>query len=331
MSAVYFSGIKGLKLPWIEHAPDKWAELPPTALFIIDEAQKAFPLRGRGEPPAWIEAITEHRHGGIDFVLITQNPLLIDSYVRRLVERHFHVVRKFGTHFATIHEFTNGVRESVSKSRAGSITHEWRYPKDVFELYHSAEAHTVQRRIPARVWLLLSLPFILGALVYSAWSRLQPSAVAERMGGPGAAPGRSADSVSRGSGSAVTSVMTAVQYVEAHTPRVPGLAYTAPVYDQVTAPSQAPYPAACIASASRCQCYTSQGTRLDVPAELCRSIADGGFFVAWAAAAGAPPPSGGVVPPGGGGHPLSAPGNGRDGGGVPVGMRWERPAGSAVR
>ncbi|MGM9480322.1 hypothetical protein ACS5PN_03920 [Roseateles sp. NT4] len=56
-----------------------------------------------------------------------------------------------------------------------------------------------------------------------------------------------------------------------------------PVYDGVTMPQQAPYPAACIASAKRCQCYSQQSTKLDMSDELCRKLADGGFFVAWAA------------------------------------------------
>ncbi len=89
------------------------------------------------------------------------------------MDRHFHVVRKFGTHSATIHEFPNGARENVASSREGSIRHEWRFPKAVFELYQSAELHTVKRRIPARVWLLLALPFVIGALCWFVWQRMK--------------------------------------------------------------------------------------------------------------------------------------------------------------
>lgn len=290
---VYYSGIKGLKLPWAEWEPEKWQELPPTAIFIVDEAQFKFPLRGRGEPPEWIARLAVHRHQGVDLVLITQNPMLLDSFVRRLVDQHFHVVRKFGTQFATIYESASGVNEQVAKSRGGMIPHEWRYPKDVFELYHSAEVHTVKRRIPARVWLFLALPFVLGGLVWFLYGRLQPDAVASRT--TGAAPGASSSASVPGGvrarglapGRAGAPGMDAVAYVDAHRPRVADLAYTAPVYDSVTQPVQAPYPAACVASASRCACYTQQATRLEVSDELCRRIAAGGFFVAWATS-GAP-------------------------------------------
>jgi len=33
--------------------------------------------------------------------------------------------------------------------------------------------------------------------------------------------------------------------------------------------------------AERCLCYTQQGTKLDTGPELCKQIAEGGFFVAW--------------------------------------------------
>ena len=287
---VYYNGIKDLKLPWTEIEPEAWETLPPTSILIVDEAQFKLPLRGRGTPAEWIERLAVHRHAGIDIVLITQNPMLIDSFVRRLVDRHFHVVRKFGTKFATIHEFANGVCDQVAKSRNGSITHEWRYPKDVFDLYHSAEVHTVKSRIPARVWLFLVLPFLLLGLGWYIYHRLTPAAVADRsMGAAGSAgaaasapgPGIVPAGVAGPGGLVAGSPQDVDAYLLAQKPRIPGLAYTAPVYDEVVKPTSAPYPAACVASKSVCRCYSQQATVLDVPDTLCRSIAGGGFFAAW--------------------------------------------------
>jgi len=298
--AVFHNGINGLTLNWQQWKAEDWQELEPGSIVVLDECQAAFPVRGRGQPAPWIEELAKHRHRGIDFVLITQNPMLMDSFVRRLVDRHFHIVRKFGTHFATVYEYPNGVRENVATSREGGIRHEWKYPTDVFNWYKSAELHTVKRRVPARVFVLLAIPFVFIALAWVAYSRLNADSVAERTGAPG--PGRAAsaappaDPARPGGGQQ----LTAAQYVAHHQPRVAGLAYTAPAYDGVTVPVEAPYPAACIASASRCQCYTQQGTRLSVAAELCAQIADGGFFVAWsrpvqAAVAVAPAASAGQV------------------------------------
>ena len=284
---VFHNDIKGLNIPgWQSWKLEDWQNLPAGAIMVVDEAQFSFPTRGRGAPDPWVERLTTHRHLGLDFVVITQNPMLLDSYVRRLVDRHFHVVRKFGTHNATIHEFPNGVKENVGSSRDGSIRHEWRFPKDVFKLYESAELHTVKRRIPMRVWILLLLPVVLAFLVYFIYQRMKPDNVQKRLdesagisrvapvaGSLPAAPGGSP----RGSGEPVT----AVEYAQSFAPRIEGLPHTAPVYDEVTKPVVAPYPAACISSATKCVCASQQGTRLDTPEQLCRQIAGGGFFVAW--------------------------------------------------
>lgn len=287
---VFHNNINGLNIPgWQPWELDNWQNLPAGAIMIVDEAQFSFPTRGRGAPDPWVEKLTTHRHLGLDFVVITQNPMLLDSYVRRLVDRHFHVIRKFGTHMVTIHEFTNGTKENVGQSRDGSIRHEWRFPKEVFELYKSAELHTVKARIPMRVWVMLCTPVIFIALAFLAYSRLNPAAqqaaMDERLG---------LSSVTHGAGSAsragpgglpaspARESLSPLEYAQLYLPRVEGLPHTAPAYDEVTQPVAAPYPAACIASQTRCVCASQQGTKLDTPPALCRQIANGGFFVAWA-------------------------------------------------
>lgn len=280
---VFHNNIKGLNIPgWQVWDVKNWENLPAGALFVIDEAQFAFPVRGRGNPDPFIENLATHRHLGLDFVVITQNPMLLDSFVRRLVDRHFHVVRKFGTQRCTVHEFANGAKDNCASNRTGSIRHEWKYPKEVFGLYTSAELHTVKRRIPMRIWLLFSVPVVFAALAGVAWYRLQPEFVA---GGskpePGSGPGAFKPVSGQPRAAAPKGPTTPLEYAEAYTPRVAGLPHTAPVYDEATRATVAPYPAACIASAARCQCYTQQATRLDTGEELCRQIAAGGFFVGW--------------------------------------------------
>lgn len=283
---VFHNDIKGLKIAgWQAWKLEDWQNLPAGAIMVVDEAQFSFPTRGRGAPDPWVERLTTHRHLGLDFVVITQNPMLLDSYVRRLVDRHFHVVRKFGTHSATVHEFPNGVKENVGSSRDGSIRHEWRFPKDVFDLYQSAELHTVKRRIPMRVWLLLALPVVLAVLIWFIYQRMKPENVQARMDKSAGIDRPAQQGGMRASGSsaaAPAAALTPLQYAEAFTARVQGLPHTAPAYDEVTKPTEAPYPAACVASKVKCHCYTQQGTRLDTGDDLCRQIAGGGFFVAWA-------------------------------------------------
>lgn len=275
---VYYSGIPDLNLPWVEFQPEKWFELPPNSIVVIDECQRVFRPRMHGSAvPEFVAKLETHRHLGIDLFLITQHPMLVDANVRKLVGRHFHSVRAFGMHGARIHEWQQ-VKENCDKSRSDSVQHVFKYPKESFGWYKSAEVHTHKARIPMKVWVLLAIVLLLPVLVGWIYMRLQakihPDAVPAQLSSSAtgsAVPGRSFNG----------QVMSADEYLAQQNPRVPGLAYTAPVFDKVTQPTRAPYPAACAATKSRCQCYTQQATKLEMPESLCRSIAADGFFVAW--------------------------------------------------
>lgn len=283
---VFYSGIPELKLPWTEVEPEKWFDCPPNSIILIDEAQRVFRPRSMGKDvPEHVMRLETHRHQGLDVVLITQHPLLMDTAVRRLVGKHLHVVRKWGTEAATVHEWPQ-VRENCDKpaGRKDSIKHAWKYDKSVYGFYKSAEVHTVKRNIPMRVYILFALPLVLAALIGYVWkftdkkmsgtisavesSRSASSGTVANLGAP--APARMGYE---------NALADAKQYVYERTPRVVGLPQTAPRYDEVTQPVMAPLPAACVASASRCRCYTQQGTVLDTPEDMCREIVVSGYFV----------------------------------------------------
>ena len=290
---VFYARIRGLKLPWSLIDPYEWPKCPANSIIVIDECQQSadpsdpkspslFGVRQRGAVvPPWAAALETHRHSGVDIVLITQDPMLLDAHDRKLVGVHFHVKRQFGMQRATIHEF-NSCRPNVAASCTGSIRHEYSYNKDVFAWYESAEVHTMKRRVPARVWLLLALPFLIAGAVYYLWFyRLDPNRVK-----PDAVPVSAASGtipLALGSANAGASrELTPKQYLASYEPRISGLDYSAPAFDHVTKPAVAPYPAACVSTGSRCSCYSQQATRLAVPDDLCRSIVERGFFVAWA-------------------------------------------------
>ena len=139
---VYYSGITDLRVPgWIELADsEKWPTIPSGSILVVDEAQRIFRPRMHGkEVPAFVAALETHRHLGIDLVFLTQHPMLIESNVRRLCGQHFHIIRKFGSHFATIHEW-GATKETCDKNREDSSTIQWRYPSDNFALYKSASS-----------------------------------------------------------------------------------------------------------------------------------------------------------------------------------------------
>lgn len=273
---VFYSGIDDLKLPWKElDKGEDWHKVPSGSIVVIDECQRVFRPRGNGASvPEHVEKLETHRHDGIDLVLVTQHPMLADTNVRRLVGQHFHVVRAFGTKKATVHEWGE-VKTECDKSRGDSIRHDFIYPSQSFAWYKSAELHTHKARIPARVYFLFALPVLLGLLVWAAWTSFHV---------PGSTKPGAAASVAppvAPIGGTAPKPKTPAQYVDARSPRIAGLAYTAPVYDDVTKPDDAPFPAACMASKSKCSCYSQQATALDVPDALCRQIADRGYFKDW--------------------------------------------------
>lgn len=279
---VYYSGIPDLNLPWIEFEPQEWFTLPPGSIVVIDECQRVFRPRQHGSNvPEFVAKLETHRHLGIDLFLITQHPMLVDANVRKLVGRHFHSVRAFGMNGARIHEWQQ-VKENCDKSRSDSVQHVFKYPKESFGWYKSAEVHTHKARIPMKVWMLAALLVLIPVLIWWVYMGLQ-----NKMSGadsqPGqqtiSAPGR--DAFAAPGRSMSGRVMSQSEFMAGHNPRVPGLAYTAPVYDRVTEPTRAPYPAACAATADRCTCFSQQATKLDMPDDLCRSIVKDGFFMAW--------------------------------------------------
>lgn len=285
---VYYDGIADLKLPWIAmDDPEKWYDVPKGSLIVIDEAQRVFRPRGTGaHVPKHVAELETHRHMGVDIVLVTQHPMLIDSNIRRLVGQHFHVVRRFGGQRAVVHEWSSCTEISKS-SIMESVRHEFAYPKESFAWYKSAEVHTHKRRIPMRVWFMFAAPAIIAGLVWFGWTRIQhwsdkteAAAKAVTPGQPAAVPAK----VTPITGQPAVQHLTADDYRKQYVPRVKGLAHTAPVYDEVTKVTRAPLPVSCMASKAKCLCYSQDATYMSVPEELCREIVAKGYFINFPAA-----------------------------------------------
>jgi len=278
---VYYNGIADLRLPWVElEKGEDWVNCPAGSIIVIDEAQRVFRPRGVGSVvPPHVALLETHRHRGVDLVLITQHPKLADSNVRRLVGRHYHVCRAFGTKLARVHEWSE-VNQDPDRSRADSVTHEWRYPVESFSWYKSAEVHTHKARIPARVYAMLLLPLVFAGLVYGVYSFTRSKFWGEGVevkkdtsngGLVVSAPG------SAGSPGA-KAPRTLVEYVRERQPLLPEVPYSAAVYQDVVKVVDAPYPAGCVATVRSCRCYSQQGTRLQLPEPHCRHLVETGFF-----------------------------------------------------
>lgn len=285
---VFYHNIKDLTLPWTVCDPQKWFDLPHGCIIVIDEAQDVFPKKPNGaQLPDYYSELAKHRHRGVDIFLITQHPSLIDNFARQLVGQHFHSVRKFGLERSTIYEWSAvNAGPQMASSHKNAITMKWAYPKEVYTYYKSAELHTVKKAIPVKLLLALAFVVAMPIVGYLALDRFQARGKADAVAP--AAVAVPASTASYGGGAGVGSgagaakvfdpVADARQFVAMNTPRVEGLPQTAPKFDELTKPTKVPVPAACIASAKSCRCFTQQGTAMEVKAGLCMEFAKNGYF-----------------------------------------------------
>ncbi|MDD2609520.1 MAG: zonular occludens toxin domain-containing protein [Giesbergeria sp.] len=282
-----FEPVPGGELADWKHIDIKsWQDEPDGTIFLVDECHNDFPLRAPSSaPPDYVKMLAEHRRRGFDFYLITQHPQNIDAFVRRLIGSpgwHRHLKRTFGGDLVSCIEWAavNPNCEKDGSGKTGTVTM-IPFPKDVYGWYKSASLHTAKRRIPWRVWLFVACAVIAPLLIFLAFNAVgknlaKNSDVSSEIKKP-------ADSLPSPSAPAPASVTStsAEQYVLQRLPRLPDFPHTAPVYDEVTKPVHAPYPAACVQSSSVCKCYTQQGTLLRVDVSVCVRIVAEGFFIDW--------------------------------------------------
>lgn len=266
-----------------------WQSCPDGAIFLIDECHNDMPVRKSGaDVPDHIRMLAEHRARGFDFYLITQHPANIDTFVRRIVGSpgwHRHLKNFKGSPLVSKLEWSavNLNCEKPSSGDSGTVEMVTR-PTEVYKWYESATLHTAQRKLPKQLWIFLGCMVLVPFFVYGAFKTVGRTSLDKVDHDAKNAATVQAGAVAPGTGPAAggaAAVLTPQQYVAAFTPRIPDLPHTAPVYDGVTQPTQAPYPAACVASASRCHCYSQQATRLQVSDGLCRDLVKTGFFVQW--------------------------------------------------
>lgn len=277
---VYVCGLDGLidlgQLPFDD--PNDWASLPDGSMIVIDEAQKWWGQRGMGQPPPQIKALSEHRHRGFDFILITQHPTMLDKYVRTLCGEHQHVLRQFGAQMARIITWTECHDDPQSQAtRARGTEVVWTYPKSLYEKYKSATLHTVKKRIPFRL-LIIPVLLVVGLfLAYFGWKSITG------IGGAGQPKkttigglGQMGSSVASGAVAAQVPV-TPASYIADRTPRIPHQPWSMPILDtrQVTAQPDL----YCMSSETgTCTCMTEQGTRYQIPPRQCMTIARWGNY-----------------------------------------------------
>lgn len=324
---VYVMGIPDLKLDHLVAPPvEQWTveepapedetllesvfTFPEGSLIIIDEAQKVYRPRPMGQKvPGIVAAFEKHRHRGLDFWLITQNPTRIDSSVRGLIGKHLHLRSQWSGR--TLYEWPEVHDPNSRTDRDTAVSRRYRLPRQVFGLYKSASLHVEQtRRIPLALYGFagLLLFFLVGAYMMSerlGFSESEPEPVttsplksgeavqARQEAQPLPAAGLSAGAAS---GAAVGG--TVAEWV----PRIATRPETAPIYDGLRQVKALPVVAGCVALRDRCQCYTDQGTDAFLTVDQCREWLRSPPFNPWreqVEARAVPARSDGAAPGGG--------------------------------
>ncbi|WP_084690761.1 zonular occludens toxin domain-containing protein [Comamonas granuli] len=280
-----FEPVEGGELSsWKKIDIQKWQDEPDGTIFLVDECHNDFPQRpASAKPPEYVQMLAEHRRRGFDFYLVTQHPQNIDSFVRRLIGSpgwHRHLKRAFGGDLVSVQEYpaVNAQCEKQGAGKNGEVTMV-AFPKEVYSWYRSASLHTGKKRIPKIVWLLAAAVVLVPTMFVLAFKtvgktsldKIQKASPAPMAGVP----------AQRAAGPVAAQAISVGDYIKAREPRLPDLPHTAPVYDDVTKPVTAPYPAACVSFKGECRCYTQQGTRMIVSAMLCTQIVERGYFVDW--------------------------------------------------
>ena len=245
----------------------------PGDVIVIDEVQRHWRPRGMGVKPAReIQALETHRHLGIDLVIITQNPMLIDQNVRRLIGRHQHVRRLFGMQRAVIYDW-DGCSVDVHRTKSATTSF-FNYPKSAYNLYKSSELHTKQhQKIP--LWLVVPVMAIIGGIFVApmAFATLSNAMSGKGVGREHAAAApKSAASAPLLPG---TSLSLPVPAAPAPAFPVPGTNPSAPMQSPLAAAftpiPETPQYAGCIIVRQRCGCFNERGQRVSVPVDVCES------------------------------------------------------------
>mgnify|MGYP003375778094 CR=1 FL=1 len=282
---VYYNGRFELTADfgWTKIDIKDWQTVPDGAIFLVDEAQNDFPTRSPRDPvPPYVMALAEHRRRGFDFFLITQHPNLIDSFIRKLIGSpgwHRHLKRASGAPLVSILTWP-AVNQTCEKHGSGSSAQikTAAFPKEVYSWYASTSLDTSKVKVPFQLKVFIVAIILVPILVYFGWSTFRTGVIKSTSAQATTAV---ASVASVGSGSVVSSLaapVTVAELANSYVPRFPGFPATAPRYDALTAPVVVPVPAACIKMGTRCQCYSQQATRLDVPIDVCTQIVERGYF-----------------------------------------------------
>lgn len=300
-----------LTADWQEfNTPEEWYNLPIGSIIVMDEAQTVFPNDGKKDRPLKITEFEVHRHNGFDVHLITQHPTLISPHVRKLVGKHIHIHRPFGGHRLRKFSYEMCIDEP-QRSTNWSLAQisSFKLDKKYFGVYKSATQHTHTFKIPRQYYILAILGAIfitcVGLTIRSlggiASSDNEVEKQLQTLSQPTTANSllQSAPMMADNNPARQNPIKTTQQYINELKPRIKDVPSSAPRYDGINQPVTMPKPT-CVMSDNKnmlkraknrrlqtgiyqnnaivCQCYSQQGTKLDISINGCVNYVQNGYF-----------------------------------------------------
>lgn len=258
--------------------------VPQGSVVIVDECDYTYPVRSASrEVPPYIKTLKELRHEGFTLILMTQNPSMIDKYVRQLVGKHIHLERKaLGT---KKYEWFRCEENLNSQAFSQAVGEFYRPSKEAFKYYKSASMHIKFKKKlhPVFVWLplLVVAGLFLGYRGISGFTQKQ-SVITPSVSASAPAASSSAVSVPAVGESTIAGELAASEPVgtklDDWKPRIDSLPETKPIYDGLRHPINMETVAGCVKTSSSCNCYTEQATKVYVNKTMCEYWAENGIF-----------------------------------------------------
>lgn len=276
----------------IEHI-NVWESLPDGSVIFCDEIQDFCGSDQFGSsPPEWVKQLARHRHRGFDFITTTQSPMFIHPFVRKLCKPHVHYHRPWNMKMVQ-YTFENVQNEPNSKSAKALAQKKFVTPNpEVFKLYTSTVLDTHKAKPPKKliIMAILAMFCLIFGVSFGAYKVMHfgsdaQSKVAEKMPEAIKSTAGKTSTSQTPYGDVIkppSSPDRPVWSEDTVKPRIPGQPHTAPIYDNLTAPTDFPRVAACMSSKSKgCHCYTQQATPLDIPETACEVFVRVGNFDPW--------------------------------------------------
>lgn len=253
---------------WSAKDPSGEYIVPDGALVVIDEVQSIWRARTIGaQVPDAVQALETHRHRGLDFLLTTQAPALLDVNVRRLVGRHVHIrdTGILGRWWYEWPECSDSIdwQTALNKRR-------WSLPKKAFDQYISASKHIKPVRSVPRIFFIVVLcVLLLAGLIYYLYGRLSPKVQPS--------PPSQTSPVSTSGGVVVTAGPGAApDVVMDFIPRLSGHPESAPAYDHLRKIEVLPVVTGGMCwgrtASETCRCFVPGGFDAPISADECRTL-----------------------------------------------------------